>query len=254
MMLRIVVFAEAVSDAQLGCELGDRVFIERGPDWIDNSHLPDLRAWTGVDRETSFTKWTALKETNGRVRRPRYIGHATNGPRGSDYAMAFKALTQVALITGENASSIAVVMLRDCDSVADKRSGLRQAAEESRFARYPVVVGIADKMREAWVLNGYQPQNNEETARLTKLKRELGFDPTREAERLRATQANELRHPKRVLVELTDGDVGREALCWRETPLDLLRAVGLDAKENGPTCTQTIGPFFCAEVSAVGSG
>jgi hypothetical protein len=55
---------------------------------------------------------------------------------------------------------------------------------------------------------------------------ELGFDPTLEPERLRATHTNELRHPKRVLAELTDGDSEREALCWLEMPLDLLCAVG----------------------------
>lgn len=99
--------------------------------------------------------------------------------------------------------TLAVVMLSDCDACEDKRAGLRQAAKESRFAGLNVVVGVADKMREAWVLNGFIAKPGAETETLRKLTTELSFDPIREAERLRAAKPSEPRHPKRVLSELT---------------------------------------------------
>ena len=89
-----------------------------------------------------------------------------------------------------------------------------------------VIVGIADKMREAWVLNGFIPRWEAEKKTLQNLKTALSFDPTREAERLRAAKPSDLRHPKRVLSELTAADAGRQACCWLETPLDELRQRG----------------------------
>jgi len=225
-MLRIVCFAEAPADARLGSDLGDRVLAEEGPTPVDAARLPEMRVWTGLEPDQAFTRWTDIKQANGQARRPRYIGHAATGPRGSDYAMAVKALIQVKALASTGADTLAVVMLRDCDATPDKRVGLRQAAAESRFTSLNVIVGIADKMREAWVLNGFMPRGEAEKKTLQSLKTALSFDPTREAERLRAAKQSDLRHPKRVLSELTAADAGRQACCWLETPLDELRQRG----------------------------
>lgn len=225
-MLRIVCFAEAAADARLGSGLGDRVLVEEGPEWVESALLPHLREWTGLEADQSFTKWTDVKKHYGRSGRPRYLGHPTSGYQRAGYAMAAKALILAETLAGAGPGALAVLMQSDCDASEDQRAGLRQAAADPRFAGLTVVVGIADKMREAWVLNGFVPQSGEEAEALRRLTTELGFDPTRQAERLRAPNESEPRHPKRVLSELTGDDPSREERCWLETPLDELRQRG----------------------------
>jgi len=225
-MLRIVCFAEAHADARLGCDLGDRVLVEEGPDWVDADLLPDVRVWTGLTPGDAFTKWTALKDLHRQGRGPRYLGREASGPRGSNYAEGVKALTRAAALRREGDDVLAVVMLRDCDATGDRREGLRQAAAEPRFAGLHAVVGVADKMREAWVLNGFVAHTPAEQARLAQLRADLTFDPVCEAHRLRDHSEDAPRSPKRVLKRLTDGDAEREARCWLEPPLADLRSRG----------------------------
>jgi hypothetical protein len=225
-MLRIVCFAEAPADARLGSDLADRVLVEEGPDWVRADLLPDLRTWTGLTPGDTYTKWTALKDLHRQLGGPRYLGRETSGPRGSNYAEAVKALTQAAALRRDGIDVLAVVMLRDCDAAGDRREGLRQAAGEPRFAGLHAVVGIADKMREAWVLNGFVAETQAEQARLARLQAALAFDPIHEAHRLRDHNEAGARSPKRVLSLLTDGDAEREARCWLETPLCDLRTRG----------------------------
>jgi hypothetical protein len=225
-MLRIICFAEAAADARVGSGLGDRLLAEEGPDWVDAALLPHLRVWTGLEMDQPYTKWTDLKDKYRQSGRPRYLGHSTSGYRGSGHAMAAKALILAEVLAGAGTDALVVVMLSDCDASEDKRAGLRQATEEPRFASLSAVVGIANKMREAWVLNGFLPQSDAETQILRRLTTELSFDPTQAAERLRAAKPSEARHPKRVLSELTGDDLEREERCWLETPLDELRRRG----------------------------
>lgn len=252
-MLRIICFAEAPADARLASELGDRVMVEEGPDWVETELLDALRRWMGLDdgqpssnpdqppqpldtalwpdkeHGPTFTKWTALKQHGRRRGRPRYIGHHSSGPRGSDYAQAVTALRAVSLLRS-GGDQIAVVMLRDRDSVDDARAGLFQAAADPRFARLITIIGIQDKMRESWVLSGWQPASEAEEALLAERLRALGFDPTAQPERLRDSRDGAPRCPKTVIRQLTGGDWAREACCWREQPLDHLRERG---RSNG---------------------
>jgi hypothetical protein len=99
-------------------------------------------------------------------------------------------------------------------------------AAEERFADWAMVVGIADKMREAWVLNGFVPATTAERTLLSRLKAELGLDPVADAHRLRALGESEPRNPKRMLTVLTGGDREREAACWKDPPLAELRQRG----------------------------
>jgi hypothetical protein len=225
-MLRILCFAEAAADARTGRGLADRVLAQEGPEWVEPGLLPALRVWTGLEATAEFSKWTELKGSPRPRGRPRYIGHASDGPKGSDYAMAVKALIEAESLAASGGDRLAVVMLRDCDATPDRREGLRQAAREPRFAALNPVVGIADKMRESWVLSGFSPATAAERAALAALKDALGLDPTVEPERLRAAAHSEPRHPKRALAELTGSDAAREARCWLDTSLAELRARG----------------------------
>ena len=88
------------------------------------------------------------------------------------------------------------------------------------------VVGLARPKREAWVLAGFEPESEDERERLKTLGQELGFDPTRKPERLDAGDETAKRSAKRALKSLSGGDHEREASCWRETPLEVLRERG----------------------------
>ncbi|MCD8488200.1 MAG: hypothetical protein LRZ84_16035 [Desertifilum sp.] len=85
-------------------------------------------------------------------------------------------------------------------------------------------------MREAWVLNGFIPHNQEEKQILEALKIELKFDPCIESHRLREkskTGLNRNRNPKVVVEKLTSGNIEREQQCWEETSLAHLRDTGI---------------------------
>jgi hypothetical protein len=118
----------------------------------------------------------------------------------------------------------AVFLIRDDDRKPDRRKGLGQARAETTLA-CPIVVGLAHRNRECWVLAGFEPVTPDETARLSAIRNELSFDPRTEAHRLNGKKG-EPRCPKRVLRELTRDDPVREARCWREPPLEVLRNRG----------------------------
>ena len=61
-------------------------------------------------------------------------------------------------------------------------------------------------------------------ALLAEIRQELGFDPRERAEQLTAIHDHDKRSAKRVLRHLVQGDPDREAACWKETSLQLLRA------------------------------
>ncbi|MCL1465048.1 hypothetical protein [Argonema galeatum] len=85
-------------------------------------------------------------------------------------------------------------------------------------------------MREAWVLNGFIPSNQEEEQILEEISTQLMFDPCKESHRLRSNSWSEpdrIRNPKVVVEKLTGGDRSREWQCWEETSLELLRKRGV---------------------------
>src|SRR5205807_2343362 len=97
----------------------------------------------------------------------------------------------------------------------------------------PIVVGLAVVERECWVLSGFDPVDNAETERLNAERQALGFDPRLRSDQLTACKNDRAqRSPKRVLRELSGGDLDRERRCWRETSLATLRERGA---ENGLT-------------------
>jgi hypothetical protein len=169
---------------------------------------------------------------------PRYIGggKASQAPGGSkkyDYLAARRALLLVRrhLMDVEQREVGAVLLVRDMDAQPDtRRRSLEDARADADVPGVAVVLGIAHPKREAWVLNGFVPQDDAERARLRTLRRDLGFDPCTDADRLTATRTPEgeqaTTNPKRVLDLLVDGDTGREADCWRATPLATLRTRG----------------------------
>ena len=88
------------------------------------------------------------------------------------------------------------------------------------------MIGAANPKREAWVLNGFEPETPVEDKSLAELRQDLGFHPCERAERLTAKKDTAKRSARRVLGVLTGASYEREQKCWKETPLVLLKRRG----------------------------
>lgn len=218
-MHEIVVVCEAEADFRLATALADRICEEHAPDWVADN-LEHFRVWQGIEPRTSFTAWKNVKELAKTYRIGRYLGHPG---KSADHAAATKVL-RLALKQGRHA----VILLRDGDSQThERRQGLEEARQD--FPKpLPILIGVADTKREAWVLHGFECQNPVEAQKLTQLCHELGFDPCVNAHRLRtiSQEGAANRQVKTVLETLTNGDFERERACWEEIPLSTLRERG----------------------------
>ena len=100
-----------------------------------------------------------------------------------------------------------------------------------RQPKLAIIIGTPDRMREAWVLNGFIPSNKDEERILQEITTQLTFNPCEESHRLRSnslTEPDRLRNPKVVVEKLTGGRMEREQQCWEETSLELLRKNGVE--------------------------
>jgi hypothetical protein len=95
---------------------------------------------------------------------------------------------------------------------------------------FQVAIAAPDPKREAWILHGYEPQNDKETSLLEDERKRLGFDPITNPERLRGDRRREAqqedRDMKLVVERLTTGDHDRERRCLERTPLTVLKDRG----------------------------
>jgi hypothetical protein len=223
--ISLAVVCESPADQRTGCDLADRVFCAEVP-WLEPGLLEACRKWRGFDTSACYVLWTELRrvaQAKG-IRIPH--GHFEGEPGKSDAAAARRAIR---VLMAADAPPDAIVLLRDEDADGQRRKGIEQARQETRL-EVRVVVGVADAMRESWVLAGFDPKDDAEQSRLQAVRRELGFDPRENAHRLRAKHRYDKNNPKRVLDFLTEGDFHREASCWRDTDLELLKRRG---KDNG---------------------
>ncbi len=220
MTLRVAVVCEARADQQTGCGLADRVLLAE-VDWLEPEWLHDSRAWQRFSPSDSHLSWTEAKR-QAKSLKVKAHGKFADQP-GTDDAQATRRVLLV-LQTSDNPPE-AVILLRDDDGRSQRRAGMLQAVRESTFAG-SIVLGVAHTMRESWVLAGFSPENDRERSRLQQLTEELGFSPIEKAERLRAKGEQEARHPKLVLKELTNNDWDRQARCWQDADLEVLKQRG----------------------------
>jgi hypothetical protein len=106
----------------------------------------------------------------------------------------------------------------------ERRKGLEEARETERSSLC-VVVGAADPKREAWILNAFEPETDEDRANLDMLETHLGLDPRKDAHRLRGRRGHD-RDIKRVLGVLTKESLDRELEALRKAELAALEASG----------------------------
>ncbi len=217
------VVCEARADQETACALADRVFCAE-VDWLGEETLGECRRWRGMTEETYFVAWDELPELAKKMG-IRVHGHFRDGePAHADARAARRALRVLAAL---EVPIDGVLLIRDDDRDEDRRAGLEQARDTS-ILTVPIVIGLAHAKRECWVLAGFDPGNNAETACLEELRRELGFDPRTHAAELTAKADHHKRSAKRVLSLLTRGRREREAECWLRCELRLLEGRGRD--------------------------
>ena len=236
-MVEIIVIVEADADFKIATKLAERVLTET-IEWLDEEQLQYQIQWCGLETHSHYSCWKNvsqiiedLKQT-ANYRPPRYLGHSKSGPLKADGATTMKVLNVVRFLQ-RSRNIQAILLIRDLDNQPERRTGLEQARQQDsqRQPNLEIMIGTSDRAREAWVLNGFIPQNDSEKQTLKDIVEQLKFDPCEQAHRLRSNsnaKGDRERNPKVVLTQLTDGDYNRERLCWEETPLELLRQRGAE--------------------------
>jgi len=237
-MREFVVMVESSADARIATKLSERVLIEK-VNWLESDILQNFFRWSGLEAETEHSCW---KDINNIIKRakesglktPKFLGHSKNGPLKADGAATMKILNLIRLLQRKHNREIrAVLFIRDLDNQPERRDGIEQARSEhiEQKPQLEIIIGIANRMREAWVLNGFVPLELGEQQILQEIITQLTFDPCKESHKLRSNSwedPDRIRNPKVVLDRLTNGNRLREQKCWEETNLDTLRQRGYD--------------------------
>jgi hypothetical protein len=232
--VRLVVFCEAEDDFRTVSGLVDRLLRDAGPDWVREhlEHFPleHLRTWVGCRGRPFFDLHRYRDEARDRgIRLP----HARfEGRAGAPGFLAAQTAFLIARHVAETTEPVdAVLFVWDADNQGDaRRDGWDQALSLGlHHGRFRVAFGCPDLEREAWVLAGFEPDNDAERELLEEERHFLRFCPCTEPHRLRDNKDHEPRSPKRVLRKLTGGDDEREEQCWTQAPLERLRARGVDS-------------------------
>lgn len=216
-----VVIVEGPEDARTACALADRVVVEEGPHWLNAYMRDQMRTWRGLQSTADFTQWAEVK-TLAQERGIRSLGFPASGtPGGADLTQARKAINLHALMMDEEEAPV-LLLVRDTDAERRSRRDLEEARRQPRTPeRLTVVIGVAHPKREAWVLNGFDPEDADEKEALAQAKQELGCDPRLDAHMLTASSSGAKTNAKRVLQTLV-GSEDRERRCWEETDLATL--------------------------------
>ena len=213
MTLRFAVVYEDTADFDIATELADRVLCD-AVGWLREQNLDDCRTWLGKSHAGDELSWTGVKHLS-RDAGVRGHGHFA-GVRGAADAVATRKA--ILYLRREFPGLDAILLVRDRDNQPLRRFGFEQARREDHGG-LPIVVGLAVPMREAWVLCGYEP-DEDEAELLEAVRTRVKFDPR--------TRSHDVADPKRALHELTASDPERERRCWFDTPLTTLRERGED--------------------------
>src|SRR5262245_32029544 len=228
--MKLVAFCEAAADFRIASDLVDRVLLHAGPAWLADllgAEPEAVRTWWDIGHGQRFFVLASLRSYVDELSIRVPHGHFDGRPGAADAVMGRTAFAIVRHLVKRGEVVDAVLVIRDMDDRPERRIGLRQARTEAQsWSTFRIVLGCADPKREAWVLCGFEPENDDEHACMAELRRELGFHPHEHAHRLDATDELAKRSAKRVLSILLRGDREREERCWKATPLDTLRVRG----------------------------
>jgi len=189
MPLRIVLIVESAADKRRLCGLIDRKIAHHAPDDFDSNDISGLRIYTGIEPHTELTLWKDIKSMSEghAMGRGSLIGHPSEqvADRKYDYPSTRKALI---LCAQQNPRPDAIILMRDLDKQAGGRRKSIEVARDEFFGKtdMQIILALAHHKREAWVLNGFEPQNKNEKSIADQLRQELGFNPCENAELLDA--------------------------------------------------------------------
>jgi hypothetical protein len=236
-VIEFIVIVESGADSRTATKLAERVLKEKF-DWLDDDILQHCFQWTGLEEGTEFSCWRDITKiidnakSQIKYKPSRFIGHHSKSvPLKADGAASIKVLNLVRFLQRIRQIK-AVIFIRDLDNQPERKEGIEQARSEhiNKTPKLEIVIGAADPKREAWVLNGFIPSNQQEKQIIEEIKNKLSFDPSIESHRLRATSEREserIRNVKVVVEQLTGNDMEREKLCWEKTKLKHLRERGV---------------------------
>ncbi len=239
MSRRFLLCAEDALSATLARDLCDRVVHERArAEWLRALWSPELRdtqrSWVSLRPGAWWAdRGSVEREAEARGIRGHFRVRETGrllAPRGTA-GLAYKSVRLAASLAPR---PDLVVIAGDTDG--ETAPALSRAAGAA-LANEDLAVLTADICREAeaWVVAGFVARNASEQARLRAVRRELGFDPTEEPERLMSDLTGDRRDAKRVARALLGDDGALHAAgervrsCWLDTPLDVLTARGARA-------------------------
>ena len=235
-MPEFLVVAEGETDARMVRLLAERIFLEEGEDWVREQCAEEVPQWMQEDylpqwhapqpNATGVT-WRAVRQFAREGSFRQAFGHNVAGKaRGIYYAQARNALFFLSRLR-QSRRIDALVWVVDLDDQPERREGLEQAREEAQKAdsRIVIVLATPDPKQEAWVLNGFICEGDEEPT-LEALRQELGFDPCHKAEELQAKDETAKRSAHRVVRALLGESRERKEKCWSATPLATLRDRG----------------------------
>ena|SRR6476661_8287482 len=233
-MIEFVVIVESSADARTATKLADRLFVEK-IDWLEHETLQYHFQWSGLEAGTDNSCWKNIDDITKRFSdKFKFPTIRSNGKFKSDGQSANKIMTLIRFLQHKQNRDIkAVIFMRDLDNQPQRREHIEQARLEhiDRQPKLAIIIGTPDRMREAWVLNGFIPSDREEEQILKEITTQLTFNPCEESHRLRSnslTEPDRLRNPKVVVEKLTGGRMEREQQCWEETSLELLRKNGVE--------------------------
>lgn len=194
-------------------------------DWLE-AQLGSCPLWVAEPGGTHFT-WSRTKALAQELR-IRSHGDFDGDPGKLEAGMVRRALLVMERHFHLQKVAIhGVVLSRDVDKHPERKEGFRQAIDESKW-RMPIVAALADRMRECWVLAGFDPRDDAERKRLRDLCSDVSRDPRTDPTCLTAVSNQEThpRHPKGALGRLTGRDEDRERDCWEMTDLSVLKVRG----------------------------
>jgi len=225
MPVEIVVVAESAADARIVTGLCEREMLER--ELADGVLFNELeRRYQGIEPGTDFVPWSRLAAIidakNSRLRKLSW-GKGKGRP---DYSAALKVIALLVL-SPDRPRPAFILFSRDTDNDMARWDSLRDVQREHGDA-IAIRLAVQHPKIEAWLLNGFEPENEPEKARLRGSAKRLGFDPTKRAERLTARGNKGKRNAKSVLKELTGDDPERRDRCWQQTALAVLRERGIE--------------------------
>lgn len=232
-MIEFVVIVESSADARTATKLADRVLVEK-IDWLEDELLQYRFRWSGLEESTDYSCWKNIDDITKRLSTQfKFPKIRSNGKLKTDGQAASKIMKLISFLQyKQNRDIKAVLFIRDLDNQPERREHIKEARSEqiNQKPKLEIIIGTADRMREAWVLNGFIPLNQEERRILEEIKTKLNFDPCEEPHRLRSNSFEEpdrIRNPKVVVEKLTGGKMEREQQCWEETSLEHLRERGI---------------------------